>query len=59
MSGRSNIVFWLERRGIDQDEELVDRVFRRAKGSATVLTEDEVMSEVRKWKSGKVEEVEK
>jgi 2-isopropylmalate synthase len=59
MSGRSNVVFWLERRGIAVDEELVDRVFRRAKGSATVLTEQEIMMEVGKWKSGKVEEVEK
>ena len=59
MSGRSNVVFWLERRGIAVDEELVDRVFRRAKGSATVLTEQEIMIEVGKWKSGKVEEVEK
>ena len=59
MSGRSNVVFWLERRGIAVDEELVDRVFRRAKASATVLTEPEIMIEVGKWKSGKVEEVEK
>jgi 2-isopropylmalate synthase len=59
MSGRSNVVFWLERRGIAVDEELVDRVFRRAKGSPTVLTEQEVLREVDKWKSGKVEEVEK
>ena len=59
MSGRSNVVFWLERRGITVDDELVDRVFRRAKASATVLTEPEIMIEVGKWKSGKVEEVEK
>jgi hypothetical protein len=41
------------------DDELVDRIFRRAKGSATVLTEPEIMIEVGKWKSGKVEEVER
>ena len=56
MSGRSNVVFWLERRGIAVDEELVDRVFRRAKASSTVLTEPEIMIEiaqVEKWKSGR------
>ena len=59
MSGRSNVLFWLERRGFAADDELVDRIFRRAKGSATVLTEPELMIEISKWKSGKVEEVEK
>jgi 2-isopropylmalate synthase len=59
MSGKSNVVFWLERRGIPPDEELVDRIFRRAKASRTVLTEDEVLAEARKWKSEKVEEVQK
>jgi hypothetical protein len=59
MSGKSNVLFWLERRGIKADEELVDRIFRRAKASRTVLTEDEVMRECRaSGKSGKVEEVE-
>jgi 2-isopropylmalate synthase len=55
MSGKSNVVFWLERRGIAADEELVDRIFRRAKASATVLTEAEVMRELNKWKSEKIE----
>jgi hypothetical protein len=59
MSGRSNVLFWLEHRGVAADDDLVDRIFRRAKASATVLTEPEVMLEIGKWKSGKVEEVEK
>jgi 2-isopropylmalate synthase len=46
MSGKSNVVFWLERHGIDPTEEMVDRVFRRAKSSSTVLTADEIMAEV-------------
>lgn len=46
MSGKSNVIFWLERHGIDPTEQLVDRVFRRAKGSPTVLTEQEILSEV-------------
>jgi isopropylmalate/homocitrate/citramalate synthase len=59
MSGRSNVVFWLEHRGFTADDELVDRIFRRAKGSSTVLTEQEVLREVGKWKSENVAEVEK
>jgi hypothetical protein len=59
MSGRSNVVFWLEHRGFSTDEELVDRIFRRAKGSSTVLTEQEVLREISKWKSKNVAEVEK
>jgi isopropylmalate/homocitrate/citramalate synthase len=58
MSGRSNVVFWLEHRGFTADDELVDRIFRRAKGSPTVLTEQEVLREIGKWKSENVEEVE-
>jgi 2-isopropylmalate synthase len=46
MSGKSNVVFWLERRGIVPEEELVDRIFRRAKASATVLTEPEILREI-------------
>jgi 2-isopropylmalate synthase len=46
MSGKSNVVFWLERKGIPADEELVDRIFRRAKSSATVLTEQEILREI-------------
>jgi 2-isopropylmalate synthase len=46
MSGKSNVVFWLERHGVDADEELVERIFRRAKGSPTVLTEEEILREI-------------
>ena len=46
MSGRSNIVFWLERRGIPATGELVERVFQRAKASPTVLSEAEILREV-------------
>jgi 2-isopropylmalate synthase len=46
MSGKSNVVFWLERHGIVPDEEMVDRVFRRAKASRTVLTEREILVEI-------------
>jgi 2-isopropylmalate synthase len=46
MSGKSNVVFWLERRGIAADDEMVERIFRRAKASTTVLTEQEVLREI-------------
>jgi 2-isopropylmalate synthase len=47
MSGKSNVVFWLERRGLAATEELVDRIFQRAKASPTVLTESELLDEIR------------
>ena len=46
MSGRSNVIFWLERHGIAVDDELVDRIVRRAKVSPTVLTEQEIAGEI-------------
>ena len=46
MSGKSNVVFWLERHGVVADEEMVDRIFRRAKASSTVLTEQEILREI-------------
>jgi 2-isopropylmalate synthase len=42
MSGRSNVVYWLERRGIEATDERVDRIFSKAKTSSMVLTEDEI-----------------
>ena len=42
MSGRSNVVFWLESHGLEATDELVDRIFTKAKSSSTVLTEAEV-----------------
>jgi len=42
MSGKSNVIFWLERRGLPTDEALVERIFARAKASSAVLTEEEI-----------------
>lgn len=42
MSGKSNVVFWLQRRGVEATEERVERIFATAKQSASVLTEDEL-----------------
>jgi 2-isopropylmalate synthase len=42
MSGKSNVLFWLEHRGIATDDELVDRIYQRAKASDHTLTEAEI-----------------
>lgn len=44
MSGRSNVTFWLERRGYDPTPELVDRIFDAAKKSMHVFSEEEVVA---------------
>ncbi|MND05818.1 hypothetical protein D3C83_268310 [compost metagenome] len=44
MSGKSNVIYWLEKRGIAAGDELVDRIFAKAKGSSTILTETEIRS---------------
>ena len=46
MSGKSNVLFWLEQHGIPSSDPVVDRVFARAKSSTTVLTEAEILAEV-------------
>jgi 2-isopropylmalate synthase len=46
MSGKSNVVFWLEKRGITADDALVERIFQKAKASKAVLTEEEILAEV-------------
>src|SRR5689334_4626040 len=43
MSGKSNVVYWLEKRGIDPDEARVNRIFQRAKSAHGVLAEEEIM----------------
>ncbi len=47
MSGRSNVMFWLERRGIPASDEAIDRIFAKAKSSASVLSEEEIRAELR------------
>lgn len=47
MSGKSNVVFWLERRGLEPSDDLVDRIFQRAKRSNTILRDDDIMAIVR------------
>jgi 2-isopropylmalate synthase len=44
MSGRSNVVFWLESRGLPATDEIVDRIFAAAKASNRMLTHEQVQS---------------
>jgi len=44
LSGKSNVLFWLERHGIPADDALVNRIFDAAKQSSRVLTESEVQA---------------
>src|SRR5579864_2457502 len=44
MSGKSNVLFWLEKHKIPADETIVNRIFDAAKQSARVLTDSEVLA---------------
>ena len=44
MSGESNVVFWLEQRGIEPAEALVKRIFAHAKDSDHVLSDAELVA---------------
>ncbi|MCP4631751.1 MAG: 2-isopropylmalate synthase [candidate division Zixibacteria bacterium] len=43
MSGLSNIVYWLKKRGIKPNEKIVDEIFKAAKTHNRVMTEKEIM----------------
>lgn len=43
MSGKSNVIFWLERHGIEPTEDVVDRVFAKAKQSDCCLSEAQIL----------------
>jgi isopropylmalate/homocitrate/citramalate synthase len=42
MSGKSNVLYWLERHGLPGSDELVERIYRRAKASDHTLSEKEI-----------------
>jgi 2-isopropylmalate synthase len=44
LSGKSNVLYWLEKRGIPATDELVDRIFNAAKQSERILTEQEILA---------------
>jgi isopropylmalate/homocitrate/citramalate synthase len=44
MSGKSNVIFWLERHSIEATVERVERIFNHAKQNTTVLTDEEILA---------------
>jgi 2-isopropylmalate synthase len=44
MSGKSNVIYWLQSRKMDATDEVVDRIMQRAKSSVRCLTDDEILS---------------
>ena len=44
MSGKSNVVFWLERRGLEASDATVEKIFQAAKKSTRIMTDAEIES---------------
>src|SRR5271170_3918282 len=44
LSGRSNVIYWLEKRSIPATDELVDRIFDAAKKAQRIFTDPEVLA---------------
>jgi 2-isopropylmalate synthase len=44
LSGKSNVIYWLERHGIPASDETVNRIFDAAKKSSRVLTDAEIFA---------------
>jgi 2-isopropylmalate synthase len=42
LSGKSNVIYWLEKRGIAPNEELVTRIYDAAKQASRILTDEEI-----------------
>ncbi len=43
MSGKSNVIYWLQKRGIQPTDELVEKIFSRAKQADRLLTDLELL----------------
>ena len=44
MSGKSNVIYWLEKRGLEANESRVNRIYEHAKSASGVLEESEILS---------------
>src|SRR5947209_7186403 len=51
MSGKSNVIFWLERHGIPATDDSVERIYQRAKASDHTLSEAEILECVQATKA--------
>ncbi|MBK6922790.1 MAG: 2-isopropylmalate synthase [Deltaproteobacteria bacterium] len=52
MSGESNVVFWLQQRGIEPDKGLVTHIFELAKRTDRLLTDAEIESAIASFRAG-------
>ena len=52
MSGKSNIIHWLESRNIAYDESLVSHLFETAKSQRRLMTDDEVHEAIKLHEEG-------
>jgi 2-isopropylmalate synthase len=43
MSGKSNVIYWLETHGLEASEDLINRIYDRAKQATGVLSERELL----------------
>ena len=50
MSGRSNVVFWLEKHGLPATDSIVDRIFAAAKTSNRTLSHEHILKIVEESK---------
>jgi isopropylmalate/homocitrate/citramalate synthase len=44
MSGKSNVIYWLEKRGLEPSESRINRIYDHAKAAHGVLPESEIMA---------------
>jgi isopropylmalate/homocitrate/citramalate synthase len=44
MSGKSNVIYWLEKRGYEASDERVNRIYEHAKKASAVLEETEIIT---------------
>jgi 2-isopropylmalate synthase len=44
MSGKSNVIYWLEKRGLEASEIRINRIYEKAKSAHGVLEESEIMA---------------
>jgi isopropylmalate/homocitrate/citramalate synthase len=42
MSGKSNVIYWLEKRGLEASESRINRIYERAKAATCILEESEI-----------------
>jgi 2-isopropylmalate synthase len=50
MSGKSNIIYWLEQNGFEPQYELVDKIFEKAKKSTTILKDSQILTIIRNFR---------